>query len=62
MKTKLLLSQWVRSDATLHCPVSSVSSEISSVTTPGEDRVADMDIKHVGKVISIAARGTERNP
>jgi len=40
----------------------SVSSGISSVVTPGEDRVADIDTEHVEKGGSYAARGTKGNP
>ena len=47
MKTKSEVSQWVEVDATPHCPVSSVSSGISSVVTPSRDRGADMDTKYV---------------
>ena len=49
MKTKLVLSQWVESDATPCCSIGSVSSGISSVLIPGGDRVADMDTEHVEK-------------
>ena len=61
MKTKLVLSQWVESDATPRCPVGLVSSGILSVITPGGDRVVDMDIEHVEKVRSVVARGTTEN-
>jgi len=37
----------MESDATPCCPVGLVSSEISSIVTPGGDRVADMDAEHV---------------
>jgi len=62
MTTKLVLLQRVESDATPHCPVGSVSSMISSVVTPGGDRVADMNTEHIEKVGSVAARGTKGNP
>ena len=61
MKTKLLVSQWVESNATPHSSIGLVSSEISSVVTPDGDRVADMDAEHVEKIISIVSRGTKRN-
>ena len=48
-------------DATPHCPVGSVSSKILLVVTPGGDRVANMDIEHVEKDGSVAARGTKGN-
>jgi len=56
IKTKSEVSQRVNVDATPHCPVSLVSSEIPSVVTPGGDRVADMDTEHVEKDGSDAAR------
>jgi len=52
----------VEVDATSYCPVGSVSSEIPLVVTPGGDRVADMDTKHVEKDDSDAARRTKGNP
>ena len=48
-------------DATPHCPVGSVSSGITSVMTPGGDRVGDMNTEHVEKDSSDIARGTEEN-
>jgi len=62
IKTKLVLSQLVESDATPCCPVSSLSSVISSIVTPGGDRVAVMNTEHVEKVDSVAVRGTKGNP
>ena len=62
MQIKLVLSQRVESDATPCCQVSLISSGISSVVTPGGDRVADMDIKQIEKVGSVATRGTKGNP
>jgi len=53
MKTNSRVSQWVKIDATLHCPVGSVSSGIPSVTTSGGDRVADMDTEHVEKMVQM---------
>ena len=47
MKIKSDVSQRVEVDATPHCPVGSVSSEIPSIVTPGGDRVADMDTEHI---------------
>ena len=61
MKIKSEVSQWVEADATPHYLVGSVSSEISSIVTPGGDRVADMDTKHVEKDSSNATRGTKGN-
>jgi len=52
----------VESNATPYCPGGSVSSGILSVVTPGRDRVADMDIEYVEKIISVASKGTNRNP
>ena len=60
-KTKVI-SQRVNVDAIPHCPVSSVSSGIPSVVTPGGNQVADMDTEHVEKDGSDAARGTKGNP
>ena len=51
MKTKMVLSQRVESDATPRCPVGSVSSEISSVMTPGGDRV--LAIEYVKKLVQL---------
>jgi len=51
----------VEVDATLHCSVGSVSSEISLVVTPGEDRAANTDNKHVKEDGSDATRGSKRN-
>jgi len=62
MKTKSEVSQRVEVDATPHYLVGSVSSEIPSVLTPGEDQVADMNTEHVEKDGSDAVRGTKRNP
>jgi len=61
MKTKMVLAQRVESDATPRCPVGSVSSGISSVVTTDEDQVVDMNTDHVGKVGSVAARGTKEH-
>jgi len=62
MKTKLVLSQREESNATPRCLVRSISSGISSVVISGEDQVVDMNIEHVGKIVSVAARGTKGNP
>jgi len=51
----------VEVDATPHCLVGSVSSEIPLVVTPGGDRVANMDTEHVEKDGSVAARGIKGN-
>ena len=51
-KTKVVL-QWVKVNTTLYCPVSSVSSEIPSVVTPGGDRVANMDTEHGEKMVQM---------
>ena len=61
MKTKSEVSQWMDIDATPHCPVGSVSSGIPSVVTPGGDRVADMDTRHVEKDGSDATKETKGN-
>ena len=52
----------MESDATPCYPVGLVSSGISSVVTPDEDRVANMDTEYVKKFGPIVARGTKRNP
>ena len=59
MKTKLVLSQRVKSDATPRSSISSVSSEISSFMTSGGNRVVDMNTEYVEKVGSVAARETK---
>jgi len=61
MKTKLLISQRVESDATPHCPVGSISFGISPVVTPGGDHVALLDTEHVRDVVHVAARKTKLN-
>jgi len=60
MKTKLVLSHMVESDATPHFSVGSVSSEISLVVITSGDLVADINTEHIEKVVSIADRGTKR--
>ena len=61
MKTKSEVSQRVEVDASPHCPIGLVSSEIPSVVTPGRDRVADTDTEYVEKYGSEAARGIKGN-
>jgi len=61
MGNKLGVSQQVEIDATLHCPVGSVSTGIPSAVTPGGDRVADMNIEHIENDSSDAVRGTKGN-
>ena len=56
-KTKVV-SQRMEVDATPHCLVDSILSEIPSVVIPGGDRVANMDTEHVEKDGSDTARGT----
>ena len=62
MRKIKVVSQRMVVDATPHCLVDSVLSEIPSVVTPGGDRVANMDTEHVEKDGSDAARGTKENP
>jgi len=49
-KTMSEVSQRVEVDATPHYPVGSVSYEISSIVTPGEDRVTDMILSMLKKM------------
>jgi len=55
-------SQRVEIDATPPFSVGSVSVGMSPDVTPGEDREARLDIKHVeGKINLIAAQETKKN-
>jgi len=53
MKTKSEVSQRVEVDSTPYYPVGSISSEIPSVVTPGGDRVADIDMSMLKKMIQM---------
>ena len=61
MKTKLVLSLRVESDAAPRYLVGSLSFGVLSVVTPRGDQVADMKTEHVEKVGSVLGRGTKRN-
>ena len=61
MKTKLL-SQRVKSDATLCCPIGSVSFGTSLIVTPEGDHAALLDTEHIGEVVSVASRRAKLNP
>ena len=51
----------MESDVTPHPSVGSLSSRISSIVTSSGDRVADMDTKHIEKIVLVVAKGTKRN-
>ena len=60
MKTKSEVSLRVEVDAALHCSVGLVSSGISSVVTSGENRVVNMDTKHVEKLAQLQLEEPKR--